>query len=92
MDIQLELLNKRINTIEDDNKMLLNKIKNIEKNILINNSINNKKNIKRDNLECDLKIVKKCILLPIIDGEIELFKHLYLNNSDCPIRYINKNN
>lgn len=93
MDIQLDLLNKRINKIEDYNKILLNKIKNIEKNILINNSTNNKQNIIRDNIECDLKIVKKCILMPIIDGEIELFKYLYLDNcikEDYPIKYINK--
>ena len=40
----------------------------------------------------DDEFIKKNLINCDINSDINLFKHLYLNNCDCPIRYINKNN
>lgn len=40
----------------------------------------------------DDEFIKKNLINCDINSDINLFKHLYLNNSNCPIRYINKNN
>ena len=40
----------------------------------------------------DDELIKKNLINCDINSDVNLFKHLYLNNSGCPIRYINKNN
>ncbi len=88
-------LDNNINSLIDSNKdikevnnKLLKKINSLElkidmisiyqqqdKNLQINI-----KEIKREKLKYDIKIAKKFILMPQIEGEVEFFKYLYLDN------------
>ena len=48
--------------------------------------------LKKECLQVDQSIVKKYLNTCDITSDISLFKHIYLESGECPIRYINKNN
>ena len=48
--------------------------------------------LKKESLQVDQSVVKKYLNTCDITSDISLFKHIYLEGGDCPIRYINKNN
>jgi len=48
--------------------------------------------LKKESLQVDESVVKKYLNTCDITSDISLFKHIYLENGECPIRYINKNN
>lgn len=50
------------------------------------------KELKKECLQVDDNIVKKYLNTCDITSDISLFKHIYLEGGECPIRYINKNN
>ena len=49
--------------------------------------------MKKEFLKVDEDVVKKCLKNCDINSDVILFKKIYVNGgSECPIRYINKNN
>jgi hypothetical protein len=65
----------------------------IKENYTINKNIDTYKEIKSENYDLDINFIKNCLHQNSIDGEIELFKKIYIDNISkefYPIRHIKK--
>ena len=68
-------------------------VKKVDKPKQKNDDGEEKLELKREFLNIDEDVVKKCLKNCDINSDVILFKKIYINdNLECPIRYINKNN
>jgi hypothetical protein len=68
-------------------------VKKVDKTKPKNDDEGERLELKKEFLKVDEDVVKKCLKNCDINSDVILFKKIYVNGgSECPIRYINKNN
>ena len=88
--------NNNINNINNINNDIITSIKTIKSNNSINSIDNLKKTYKElkvENFDIDEEFIKSCLLMNSINGDIRLFKRMYIDNVSkeyYPIRHIKK--
>ena len=90
---ELDLPQPSVVQVIENNKKKPKPVKKVNKTKSKNDNEGERLELKKEFLKVDEDVVKKCLKNCDINSDVILFKKIYVNDSsECPIRYINKNN